>query len=284
MKRKFHLFLVLGLSCSLIGCAGTFSPGSITDDTTAENLTKESSGSNILSKNDAELDADESQNVKRGASAESLPQKTPDASDLCSYPVYPGNDTKEADNARNSHQTEDRGNAATINASAPWSLENPPALIVSTEYDVDSVTAEIYGYTWTKKLDEDQMSTIIACGMHPLDDPGEPGYAILYTAFPPGSLPPLPDGQFRSSMMPVFFLDFGEVPPKTVTARRWPAEHVGSASEHYDDAEEVRVDTSEGFLSPLGDGNFVYEIHADWGEVGSADYVFMTLPKIRGGS
>lgn len=241
MKRKFHLLLVLGLSCSLIGCAGTFSPGSITDDTTAENSTKESSGSNILSKND----------------------------------------TKEADNARNSHQTEERENAATINASAPWSLKNPPALIVSTEYDVDSVTAEIYGYTWTRKLEEDQMSTLIACGMHPLDDPGEPGYAILYTAFPPGSLP---DGQFRSSMLPVFYLDFGKIPPKTVTARRWPAEYVGSASEHYDDAEEVQVDMLEEFLLPLGDGEFIYEVHADWGEVGSADYVFMTLPQVRGGS
>lgn len=262
MKRKIHLLLALGLSCYLVGCAGKFSPESITDHTPVENLAKESSDANILSEDNAEADADEPPSVKSGASTENLPQKSPDTPDICAYPL----------------------NAATTNVSDPWALENPPALVVSTEYNADSVTTEIYGYTWTKKLDEDQMVTTIACGMHPLDDPGDSGYAILYTAFAPGSLPPLPDGQFRSSMLPVFFLDFGEVPPKTVTARRWSAEYVGSASEHYDDAEEVRVDISEGFLSPMGDGEFVYEVHADWGEVGSADYVFMTLPQVRGGS
>lgn len=259
MKRKIHLLLALGLSCSFIGCAGTFSPESITAHTQTENSTKESSESNILTGSDAEDVADVPQAAKKDTTPESL---LPESSDICAYPL----------------------NAATTNTSDPWNLENPPALIVSTEYDADSVTAEIYGYTWTKKLDEDQMSTTIACGMHPLDDPGESGYAILYTAFPPGSLPPLPEGQFRSSMLPVFFLDFGEVPPKTVTARRWPSKYVGSASEHYDDAEEVQVDMTEGFLFPLGDGEFVYEVHADWGEVGSADYVFMTLPQVRGGS
>lgn len=281
MRRRVHLLLALGLSCSFIGCAGMFSKESITTHTPMENLEKESFETNILSEGNAEADADEPQDVKDNVTADNL---TPKSSDICAYPVNQEDDAKEADNARNSHRTTESGNTATANTSDSWSLENPPALIVSTEYDVDSVTAEIYGYTWTEKLDEDQMSTIIACGMHPLDDPGESGYAILYTAFPPGSLPPLPDGQFRSSMMPVFFLDFGEVPPKTVTARRWPAEYVGSAYEHYDDAEEVQVDMTEGFLLPLGDGKFVYEIHADWGEAGSADYVFMTLPQVRGGS
>lgn len=41
---------------------------------------------------------------------------------------------------------------------------------------------------------------------------------------------------------------------------------------------------TEGFLLSLGDGEFVYEVQADWGEVGCADYVFMTLPQLRGGS
>lgn len=278
MKRKIHLFLALGLSCYLVGCAGKFSPESGTAYAPSENSAKESSQSNILSRSNLETDADEPQDAKNSISAANLPQEYPDTPEICALPL------NQEDDARNSRQITESGNASTVNILDPWILENPPSLIVSTKYDADSVTAAIYSYTWTVKLDGDQMSTIIACGMHPLDDPGESDYAILYTAFPPGSLPPLPDGQFRSSMMPVFFLDFGEVPPKTVTARRWPAEYVGSASEHYDDAEEVQVDMTEGFLLPPGDGEFVYDVHADWGEVGSADYVFMTLPQVRGGS
>lgn len=302
MIKRVHLLLALGLSCSLVGCAGIseknsmnvseiampaftpFSQESATAHTPAEKSAKESSESNILSGDNAESDADEPQDIKKGVSAESLPQNSPDAFDLCAYPVYPGNDAKEADNTRNPHQTAEGGNAATMNAPAPWNLENPPTLIVSTEYNADSVTAAIYSYTWTKKLDGDQMIITIACGAHPLDDPDESGYAVLYTAFPPGSLPPLPDGQFPGFMVPVFFLNFGEVPPETVTARRWPAKYVGSAYEHSADAEEVLVDMTEGFLSPLGDGEFIYEVHADWGEIGSADYVFMTLPQVRGGA
>ena len=64
--RKFHLLPVLGLSCSFIGCAGKFSPESITDHTPVENLAKESSDANILSENDAESDADEPPSVKSG--------------------------------------------------------------------------------------------------------------------------------------------------------------------------------------------------------------------------
>ena len=33
---------------------------------------------------------------------------------------------------------------------------------------------------------------------------------------------------------------------------------------------------------PLGDGDYVYEISADWGEVGGASYTFRTLPQIWG--
>lgn len=126
------------------------------------------------------------------------------------------------------------------------------------------------------------MSGIIACGPHPLDSPGELGYAILYTAIPAGSLPPLEEGQFPGMLLSSIYLDFGEIPPETVTVRRWPASYVGNASEHYEDGENVTVDSSDGFmLLPLGDGEFVYEVHADWGQVGSADYVFRTVPEVR---
>ena len=125
--------------------------------------------------------------------------------------------------------------------------------------------------------------SVIACGAHPLDEPG--GRATLYTAFPPGSLPPFTDGENVASFLPAFYLDFGEIPPETVTVRRWPSIYIGRASEFADDSEEVIVDISETFaITPFGDGEFVYEVHAAWGEVGSADYVFNTLPQVRGGT
>lgn len=163
-----------------------------------------------------------------------------------------------------------------------WVLESPPDLVVSTENQADCVTAIRYGYTWQKKLEGDQMTSVIACGPHPLDGTGESDYATLYTAFSTGSLPPWAKGPMSDAMMPVFYLDFGEIPPETVTASRWPAEYIGHASEHYDDGEKVTVDNMDGFiLLPQGDGEFVYEVHADWGEVGCADYVFLTLPQVR---
>ena len=35
-------------------------------------------------------------------------------------------------------------------------------------------------------------------------------------------------------------------------------------------------------LFPLGDGDYVYEVSANWGDVGGASYTFRTLPQIRG--
>lgn len=162
----------------------------------------------------------------------------------------------------------------------PGSLAEPPELVVSTLNQADSAAARLYGCTWQARMEE-QPCDFIACGIHPLDDPGEAGYAILYTAFPGGSLPPL-EGVLPGMLLPVFYLDFGDIPPETVTARRWPAAYIGRAGEHAGDSEEVEVDASEGFaLLPLGDGDFVYEIHAGWGETGNADYVFRTLPQLR---
>lgn len=156
-------------------------------------------------------------------------------------------------------------------------LDSPPALVVSTMNNADSVTASCGNYQWRAKSG----GITIACGAHPLDIAKEK--TALYTAFPVGTLPPLGDGQNTPSILPVFYLDFGEIPPETVTARRWPAEYIGRAGEFDGDSEEVEVDCSDGFaLLPNGDGEFVYEVDAAWGEVGSAYYVFHTLPQVRG--
>ena len=164
-----------------------------------------------------------------------------------------------------------------------WTLDGPPELVISTLNNVDSVTASCGNYQWTKRL-PDGFGSVIACGAHPLDEAGAAEQTRLYTAFPAGTLPPLSGGEDTPSILPVFYLDFGEIPPEAVTARRWPSEYIGRTSEFTDDSEEVEVDSSDGFsILPVGDGEFVYEVNADWGEVGSAAYVFSTLPQIRGG-
>lgn len=50
------------------------------------------------------------------------------------------------------------------------------------------------------------------------------------------------------------------------------------------DFEKVATDM-EGdtiLLEPLGDGDYIYEISTQWGEMEGASYVFRTLPQIRG--
>ena len=162
-------------------------------------------------------------------------------------------------------------------------LEGPPELVVSTFNNVDSVTASCGNYQWNHRLPGGSGGYVIACGAHPLDEASWER-ATLYTAVPAGTLPPLSEGEDTPSILPVFYLDFGEIPPETVTVRRWPSEYIGRASEFDSDSEEVEVDSSDGFtILPFLDGEFVYEVNASWGETGSASYVFSTLPQIRGG-
>lgn len=166
------------------------------------------------------------------------------------------------------------------------SLSVPPELVVSTLNHADSVTAQRYGFSWDRELPNGQRASVIACGIHPLDDPGEGGYATLYTAFPAGSLPPLEEGQLPGTIVPVYYLDFGDFPPDSLTACRWPSAWSGQYENREElEAEEVTVDTiDEGWaLFPLGDGEFIYEVQADWGDTGNANYVFATLPQVRGG-
>lgn len=162
----------------------------------------------------------------------------------------------------------------------PWTLTEPPELIVSAEYSAYRVTAQCSSYEWNVKLEGDIMSSVNACGPHPLDSNLD--YATLYTAFPAESLTPLDEEQQPEAMLPVLYLDFGEIPPETITVYRWTAAFVFNASEHYEDGESVAVDSSDGFmLLPQEDGEFVYEIHADWGQVGHAYYCFLTMPEVR---
>lgn len=162
-------------------------------------------------------------------------------------------------------------------------LDRPPELVVSTLNNADCVTASCGNYQWNHKLPGGSGGSVIACGAHPLDEAGAAEKNRLYTAFPPGTLPPLSKGENTPSLLPEFYLDFGEIPPETVTVRRWPSEYIGRASEFDGDSEEVEVDSSDGFaILPFLDGEFVYEVNASWGEAGSASYVFSTLPQARG--
>ena len=161
-------------------------------------------------------------------------------------------------------------------------LTDPPELTVSTLYHADSITAACGNFQWKEKMPDGTVREMVACGASPLDEGWE--RPLLYTAFGPGTLPPLQEGQFLSSIMPVYYLDFGAVPPTTITARRWSVAAIGQGA-GFDDAEEVSVETTDEGLAlfPLGDGEFVYEVDAVWGDMGSAQYVFQTLPQVREG-
>lgn len=158
-------------------------------------------------------------------------------------------------------------------------LTEPPALSVSTINQADCVTASCGNYHWSIILPDGTSSQVIACGLHPLD---HQEYPILYTAFPDGTLPFLEEEGEIGSIVPVFQLDFGGILPESISAIRWPASCIGNTG-NVSDVEEVAADM-EGdtiLLEPLGDGDYIYEISAQWGEMGGGSYVFRTLPQIR---
>lgn len=169
------------------------------------------------------------------------------------------------------------------NAEKAETLTAPPSLVVSTLYDVDQVTASPGNYQWIAVLPDGTAGTVVACGLHPLDQQEHP---LLYTTFPAGSLPPLEDGVLPGSMVPTYTLNFGDIPPETVTAVRWPASLIGDSQGSMSKAENVSVEMEADVITlmPFGDGDFVYEICAEWGETGSAYYTFRTLPQVRKGS
>lgn len=158
-------------------------------------------------------------------------------------------------------------------------LTEPPALEVSTQNNVDSVMAACLSWQWSYALSDETTTSSIACGVHPLEYPENP---ILYTAFPAGSLPPLEEGENVGTILPVFYLDFGEVLPETVSVTRYQSSYIGN-SQNYADSEQVMTKTVDGkiALEPLGDGDFVYEVFANWGETRYAYYTFRTLPQLR---
>lgn len=108
--------------------------------------------------------------------------------------------------------------------SAAWTLDRPPELVVSTLNQTNSVTASCGNYHWSKPMPDGTMSSVIACGMHPLDEVAGIGdRGTLYTAFPAGTLSPLLGSSDIGGFLPTLYLDFGVIPPDTVTARRWPS-------------------------------------------------------------
>lgn len=186
-------------------------------------------------------------------------------------------------------------------ASEAGSLDSPPELEVSTLYRSDVITAACGNFSWRHEMPDGTGGEVIACGASPLDQGWEK--PLLYTAFGPGTLPPLEEGEYRSTILPVYYLDFGAVPPDTLTARRWSVDSIGQTAD-FDNAEEVSVEWIEVWdakgrvpygleewvdmawgcyaLYPLGDGEFVYEVNAKWDDWGNAQYVFQTLPQVRG--
>ena len=159
------------------------------------------------------------------------------------------------------------------------SLTEPPALVVSTLNNTDRVTASCSNSEWSCTLPDGETASVVACGPHPLDQQDHP---IVYTAFPAGSLPSSENGEDLGAIAPIFYLDFGDISPETISAIRWPASYIGNTQNHTD-FENVTIEIEEGtiMLAPLGDGDYVYEVSARWGEVGSASYVFRTMSQLR---
>lgn len=147
-------------------------------------------------------------------------------------------------------------------------LTEPPELTVYTLNHTDSLASSSGNFHWRISLPDGTATEMLACGAHPLDQQDHP---ILYTAFPAGSLPAPEEGTAIGSMPPVFYLDFGEIPPEIVSAVRWPAAYIGDAQSYSADFETVTAesDGSTIMLLPSGDGDYVYEVSAEWGNFGA---------------
>ena len=143
------------------------------------------------------------------------------------------------------------------------SLTEPPALVVSTINNTDRVTASCGNSQWRCTLPDGETASVIACGLHPLDQQDHP---IVYTAFPTGSLSSSENEEDLGAIAPTFYLDFGEISPETISAVRWPASYIGNTQNHTD-SENVTIEIEEGtiMLAPLGDGDYVYEVSTRWG-------------------
>ncbi len=152
---------------------------------------------------------------------------------------------------------------------------NPPALTVSTPGGADSVIAACGNYEWSQSLPDGLMSSVIACGAHPLD---ERDYRILYTGFS-ATTPLSEDGGEAGSAVPVFYLAFDGPAPGAVSVIRWPADYIGDM-QYSADFEKVKVELDGDTISllPPGDGDYVYAVSARWGSVGRAEYTFRTVP------
>lgn len=162
--------------------------------------------------------------------------------------------------------------ALPAGAEALEALEEPPALTVSCGWD--QLTLSWSGSaSWSKAGPDGEGEAWIACGLHPLDSQE---YPVLYTGIPAGA--GRTEGGGVASLAPALTLDFG-VPPTQVTVRRWPAEYVGRVQEGEEQGETLEVE--DGTVLLPGDGDCVYEVSAQWGEMGAASYVFRTRLQTR---
>lgn len=128
----------------------------------------------------------------------------------------------------------------------------PPLLVIKT---VDGTEQQLLSgnYEWTFPIHPDEMTTIVACGAHPLDDP-ESLYSFLYGD--------------------ELYFDF-TYPPNKVSVRCWPESCFGSAITA--EAEVSTADYKSGVLH-LQPGLHCYEVTASWqsesGTGGTAHYAF----------
>jgi len=133
--------------------------------------------------------------------------------------------------------------------------DEPPVLYV--EADGETWEFRSGNYTWTSPVQPDgTQSSVIACGIHPLDATPEEETFVLIE----------PEGVMRVRF---------DVEPKTVTCRCWEERFWGKPEEGEPSSYAVEIENDT--ITPLGNERYVYELYADWGDGCSASYIFFAM-------
>ena len=141
----------------------------------------------------------------------------------------------------------------SIEPEIPTLGDTPPALVITASNQEYRIGSGNYSWEWPNP--DGTMSSVIACGIHPLDYTGEADmvqYAEGETLF------------FRFDVM-----------PQSVTCRCWTEEYWGDP-QSYEANYEV-LELGEYTLMPLSNVRYVYELTADWGDGRSASYIFGSI-------
>lgn len=136
-------------------------------------------------------------------------------------------------------------------ASAPmltirW--EGGQMAVQSGNYSWRYTLPDTWSDSWEVPEGEGQTQAVIACGAHPLDNIDNRDFTAV-------------TGEWLTLSFPV--------PPDRITVFRWPGEDLGNP-----DAAEQAVEP-EGFFLPVEEGDWVYQVIAQWdgdGWGGSAEY------------